>query len=156
MARREPLNERTLAAFLCGDIDVAVLSREVSSATEQVNATQTNVHVRNMSEPFIVSSAMLIRLCDAALALHISPTALRSIAFAIIVSESFEWAEDLVGEVLHDWSAPEVNYELNEANLRQFRSWLAYEQPYSQIKNSDLSIYANGPIVSETRKIPHK
>jgi len=38
---------------------------------------------------------------------------LSTIGFALAASDNFEWdVEDLGGEIIYDWSCPEVNYPL--------------------------------------------
>jgi hypothetical protein len=60
----------------------------------------------------------------------LTPEALNTIAFALQASDAFEWQDEVLGEVLADWSAPEVNFELNAETLNTHRDWLlGYSEP---------------------------
>jgi hypothetical protein len=50
--------------------------------------------------------------------------ALTTIGFALQASDAFEWEDDIISEVPSDWSAPEVNFELNAETLNMHRDWL--------------------------------
>lgn len=94
------------------------------------------VSVQQMSADFTVNREMALRTCNAALAGQLPPEALRLLAFIIITSDHFTWGEDeLLGEILHDWCCPEVNYPLTPAHLVRFRSWLDGSAQYrSKVK----------------------
>ena len=55
---------------------------------------------------------------------RIDPEALNTIGFALQASDAFEWEDEVISEVLSDWSAPEVNFELNAETLNMHRNWL--------------------------------
>ena len=66
----------------------------------------------------------VIRPCDAALSETLSPKSLIAVAFALMASETFWWGDEVISEVLADWSAPEINYPLTAGTLRMHRGWL--------------------------------
>jgi hypothetical protein len=72
----------------------------------------------------------VIRLCEAFLDRALTPEALNTIGFALQASDAFEWEDEVISEVLADWSAPEVNFELNAETLNMHRDWLlGYGEP---------------------------
>ncbi len=133
------MNEETIVAFLAGRTSADRLEVEATAAVERISASEEIVHVRATPTRFIVGREMLLRLCDAALESRISPHALRIIAFTIISSPAIEWRDALVGEVLHDWSAPEVNWPLTEPNVKQFRRWMTHEDSYPKTEKPEES-----------------
>ena len=106
------------------------LDAEVSSSIREVDAVTHQVEIEYMSGDFCIEPSMLIRLCDATASGQMSRDALRHIAFAIIASDRFKWTAAIVGEVLHDWAAPEINYALSAENMTKFRRWLRGDEPY--------------------------
>jgi hypothetical protein len=57
--------------------------------------------------------------------------ALNTIGFALQASDAFEWEDEVISEVLADWSAPEVNFELSAETLNMHRDWLlGYAEPF--------------------------
>ncbi len=49
-------------------------------------------------------------------------------AFALQASDAFGWEDEVINEVLSDWSAPEVNFELNNETLNMHRDWFLGRQ----------------------------
>jgi len=48
-----------------------------------------------------------------------------------MASDKFTWnEEDVLGDIIADWSCPEINYPLNMDSVSQFRAWLTDEKPY--------------------------
>ncbi len=78
-----------------------------------------------MDRDFTVTRDHMRQLLTAALAGKLNEAELNAIAFTLIASDRFEFNEDeVVIEVLHDWSAPEINYPINNVTLEMHRSWL--------------------------------
>lgn len=74
---------------------------------------------------------MALRVCECAINGQLLPENMRLLAFIIITSEHFAWGDDeLLAEVLYDWSCPEVNYPLTPENLVRFKRWLDETEPY--------------------------
>jgi hypothetical protein len=146
------MRESSIAEFLSGGDTASALNLEASEAIERVDSVQEKVYVEALAEPLLITIPMMLRACQAAIAGNIEPIALRAIAFAMISSPAFEWADDLVARVLHDWSAPEVNYALTHQNLLQFRRWLTREEAYPE--SAELSAVASGGrLLSETTRV---
>jgi hypothetical protein len=64
-------------------------------------------------------------LCDAFLERAIDAESLTTLAFGLMASDHFAWDDEVVSEVLSDWSAPEINFPLNDKTINMHRSWLA-------------------------------
>jgi hypothetical protein len=96
---------------------------------------------------------MLVSVCDAVLSTTLPPQALRTIGFALECSDKFEWdgdADELIANVIADWSCPEINYPLTLENVVRFRAWLAGTEPYPS-KPSQIASY-DEQIISVTKK----
>jgi hypothetical protein len=154
MADRVALNEESLAAFLSGALDPEVLDRETRAATEHLDTFRTRVFIHDMSVPFVVTAAMAVRLCDATINHRLSAESLCILAFAIVGSDRFEWNDEVVAEVLHDWAAPEINYPLTPSNLQRFRRWLLREEPYPETPSPQS--HKPRKVISELAKIPQR
>ena len=109
------------------------------------------VSIEDMEDEFTVTAAMLVRLCDVVLQGELEPDALHSIGFALMASDAFCWdgdEDDVLANVIGDWSCPEVNYPLTLENVKRFRSWLTRSEAYPQKP----TLKAGGNIVSITEK----
>lgn len=125
------MKESTVVAFLAGTIRVDHLVRELVSSEERLDGVSTEVSVEEMGTDFLITRDMTLHLCDSALAGTLPPHALKLLAFVIVTSDRFTWgADEIVGEILYDWSCPEVNYSLTAESLVLFRSWLDGTVPY--------------------------
>lgn len=89
-----------------------------------MSAARERVQIVDMKEPFSLTRLHLVSLCDAFIGGRISPDALKTIGFALLASDTFDWDDDVISEVLSDWSVPEVNYELTAESIRVHREWL--------------------------------
>src|SRR6266700_942529 len=88
---------------------------------------RSRVRIEDMDESFTVTRPMLIAVCDAVVAGSLPPQELRTIGFALESSDKFEWdgdADELVADVIADWSCPEINYPLTVENVARFRAYL--------------------------------
>jgi hypothetical protein len=122
------MKEATIRDFFLGAAPLARLEAEARAAVEPVGRNSRRVHIQDLppGEEVTVTGDMLVRLCDAVLAGSLPASTLETVAFAIVASDHFRWddSEELIGRVLYDWAAPEINFELTPANLRMFRDWL--------------------------------
>jgi hypothetical protein len=122
------VKEATLRDVLRGMAPADTLAAEVHESVEFLSGSSRRVHIEDLpaGQQVTITPEMLVRLCDAFLAGTVSGTALEITAFAILASDHFHWSDedDVVARVLHDWAAPEVNWELTPANVRMFRDWL--------------------------------
>src|SRR5947208_1805352 len=125
------MQEATLREFFLGRALAAELARQLPGSTSRSDVGVTSLHVIPMEGDFDVTSEMAVMLCDAALRGELKPEELETIAFAIVGSDHFCFeGETVLGEVLHDWAAPEINYPLTPENLRRFKRWLENVEAY--------------------------
>ncbi|MGE5113965.1 MAG: hypothetical protein ACM3JB_24145 [Acidobacteriaceae bacterium] len=126
------MREQKLRDFFEGKASATELARDVEGSTSTTGMF-SKVSIEDMTEAFTVSSGMVVRLCDAVLSGDLPASDLRTIGFALQASDKFEWdgdEDEVLAEVISDWSAPEINYPLTADNVRKFRAWLAREEPY--------------------------
>jgi hypothetical protein len=125
------MNESTIAAFLAGNIDAERLASEVRDSERKVDPITTAVTVAEMKSEFVISKTMALRLCDAVSDGTLPSEVLRTVAFVIIGSDHLTWGDDeLLGEIMWDWSCPEVNLALSPENMTRFRKWLEGTERY--------------------------
>jgi hypothetical protein len=141
------MNAEILRNFFEGKGTARELREDLVGTTEQVGHDSFRHHMTDLGEDFTVSSAHLVRLCDAVLAGDLDPQRLAEIGFALIASDHFHWDSEspegeIVGETIHDWSAPEVNFALTSRTVEKFRHrLLTGESKFTRDDRSD----HNGP-----------
>jgi hypothetical protein len=118
------MREMTLKQFFLGEISAEVLARDVDGSVVQIDSVTSSVRIEDMRGHFVVEREHVVKLCDATVSRELPPESLSAITFALFASDAFEWDDDVMSEVLADWSAPEINYPLNEQTLAMHRSWL--------------------------------
>ena len=69
----------------------------------------------------------LLTLCNDVLEKRLAPDYLNDIAKMLQDTDSFEWDDDKVTEVLYCWLEPEENIPLNLESTQQFVRWLTGE-----------------------------
>jgi hypothetical protein len=127
------MRERILRDFFEGRATAAELARDVAGSTKQTSERASIVSIEDMDDEFPVTSDLTIKLCDAVLVGELPPDALETIGFALIASEKFSWdgdSDEVLAEVIADWSCPEINYPLTLENVERFRAWLMRSEPY--------------------------
>ena len=147
------MRERVLRDFFEDKATTAELARDVAGSISQKNHKLSVVSVEDMTEEFKVCAAMLVHLCDVVLQGELEPDALHAIGFALMASDTFCWdgdEDDVLANVIADWSCPEVNYPLTLENVRRFRAWLTRSEPYPQKP----ALKKGGNIISVTEKKP--
>jgi hypothetical protein len=145
------MRERVLRDFFEDKVTAAELARDVAGSMSQKAQKISVVSIEDMDEEFTVTAPMLVRLCDVVLHGELQPEALHSIGFALVASDAFCWdadQDDILAEVIADWSCPEVNYPLTVENVQRFRAWLTRSEPYP----SKPPLRTGGNIVSVTEK----
>lgn len=144
------MREEVLAGFFNGTTTAARLASDLSGSEVRVSDIESFVKIEDMQQEFVVTKEMALALCDAVLREELPPSALATIGFALMASEKFTWdAEAVIGEIIADWSCPEVNYALNVANVRKYREWLTGSEPYPERPSV---INGSGRVVSVRRK----
>jgi hypothetical protein len=131
------MKETTLAAYLGHTVDAGGLRAELADAigTNVLNADGNLV--LDLTEEKKIRTTDLLRLCDDYLAGSLGASDLEAIAFFLIGSDHFWWDTDeldgaLVAEVLFDWSAPEINYEITLDTVQRCRGRLVDGCPSRQ------------------------
>lgn len=131
------MRQQVLAAFFAGAASAAELATDLAGAEERVSNIESLIKIKDMQSELVVTREMALRLCDAVLGNELPPTALATLGFALLASDYFVWdGDDVLGEIIADWSCPEVNYALNLENVRRCRAWLAGEEAYPGRSNA--------------------
>lgn len=126
------MREQVLRRFFEGKSSATELAHDIAGSTRR-SGVKVTTSIENMEDDFEVTAAMAVRLCDAVLAEDLPAEALQTIGFALTASDKFQWdgdEDEVLAEVIADWSCPEVNYPLTLENVRRFRTWLMREEPY--------------------------
>jgi hypothetical protein len=145
------MRERVLRGFFEDKVTTAGLARDVADSTSQKSPKVSVTSIEDMDGGFTVAAPMLVRLCDAVLSKELEPEALHTIGFALMASDAFCWdadEDDVLAQVIADWSCPEVNYPLAIENVKRFRAWLTRSEPYPSKSPSG----AGGKVISVTEK----
>jgi hypothetical protein len=127
------MREEVLKRFFLGQIDGAELARDIRGSQKRLGPRHSVIHIDDMKEQLTVTRQMLIKLCDAVISGGLYPDALAIIGFALQASDHFEWDRDkdeLIADVIADWSSPEINYPLTIENIHRFRKWLDGSEQY--------------------------
>jgi hypothetical protein len=146
------MRESVLRDFFLGHIPPAALARDVKGSTKQLTPIESVVEIEDMQGEFAITRPMLVSLCDAVLSGHFPPHELSAIGFTLLASDSFAWDDDLMSEVINDWSCPEINYALTLANVIRFRNWLLGSEPYPS-KPRPEEPQKKGRVISMTKKV---
>ena len=147
------MREEELRRHFLGQRSAAELSEDLRGSMLVIDQVHSSVQIVDMKESYSLTRFDLVNLCDAFIKGHISPDALETIGFALMASDTFDWDDDVISEVLSDWSAPEVKYELNAVTIRVHRQWLMgnVEPPRREFKDLDAR---TGRLVSVRSKTP--
>lgn len=146
------MREDTLRRFFVGDVGIDRVAEDVSDAVTRLDHVKLTIAIEDMEEMFPLTREHVALLCDAKLSNALNSEALSAVAFALIASDHFEWDDDVISEVLQDWSCPEINPPLNDSTLRMHRDWLSgvADPPMRPSLSSGAPV---GRLVSETRKV---
>jgi hypothetical protein len=118
-----------------GEASVSQLAKDISGSVVKVDDLQSEIRIADMQGSLTLRRDHVIRLCEAFLDRALPPEALTTIGFALQASDAFEWEDEVISEVLSDWSAPEVNFQLNAETLNMHRDWLlGFREP--PVRNS--------------------
>jgi hypothetical protein len=118
------MREEELRRFFAGETPVSQLAKDINGSVVKIDDLQSEIRIADMRGSFLLQRDHVIKLCEAFLDRALTPEALTTIGFALQASDAFEWEDDVISEVLSDWSAPEVNFELNAKTLNMHRDWL--------------------------------
>jgi hypothetical protein len=124
------MREEELRRYFMGEASVSQLAKDISGSVVKIDDLQSEIRIADMQGSFSLQRDHVIRLCEAFLDRALTPEALTAIGFALQASVAFEWEDEVISEVLSDWSAPEVNFALNAETLNMHRDWLlGYGEP---------------------------
>jgi hypothetical protein len=123
------MHEGTLRDFLTGGVTAEVLRQDLAGTVEKLGDKMYRHHIVSLEGEFHVNASHLVRVCDSVLSGGLDPADLETIGFCIVASDYFYWDDDTpeaerVGETLHDWASPEINYPLTLETVRLFRERL--------------------------------
>jgi hypothetical protein len=123
------MKEKTLKDFFEGYITAYDLADDLSDIKDRKNFDIADYYVRDLKEEYEITSECLIKICDAVLNGTIVPNLLEAIGFCLIASDYFSWDGDTpdgfkVSEITSWWSAPKINYQLNEESVKKFKQFL--------------------------------
>jgi hypothetical protein len=118
------MREIILKKFFLEEVTAQSLEEDISGSVIREDAVVSTVKIEDMEDEFQLLRKHLIRLSDAVLSRTLLPESLSTVAFAIIASDTFVWDDNVISEVVHDWSCPEINYPLTPETLTMHRSWL--------------------------------
>jgi len=125
------MREIVLRDFFLGLATPVDLAQDVRASTKKLGPISFVVEIEDMEREFSVTREMLVSLCDAVLSGQLPAQELSAIGFALASSETFAWdTEDVVDDVIHYWSCPEINYPLTLENVHCFRQWLLHPETH--------------------------
>ena len=146
------MREDTLKRFFVGDLAIDCVAEDVSDAVTRLDRVKSTIAITDMDEMFALRREHIVLLCDVKLSNALTSEALSTIAFALLASDHFEWDDDVISEVLRNWSCPEINVPLTDSTLRMHRDWLSgvANPPARPVFRS---APPTGRLVSEKRKV---
>jgi hypothetical protein len=145
------MREEVLKQFFLGNIHGAQLQEDLRNTVRQLDSLVSDVRIEDMKASFQVRREHLIALCDAVADGSLQPDSLEPMGFALMASDAFEWEDELMSEIIADWSSPEINYPLNLSTVEQFKRWLTGKEPYPERPMSNRS-QPQDRLISLTRK----
>ncbi|HEX6496188.1 MAG TPA: hypothetical protein VF018_11935 [Acidobacteriaceae bacterium] len=120
------MRENALRQFFSGDLSANQLALEAAASVKKVGPRETNIDIEDMTSSFSLTRKEVLLLCEAGLHGELPGESITAIAFMLLASDHFEWDGDdeIISEILNDWSCPEVNYPLRPATFQMHRHWL--------------------------------
>jgi hypothetical protein len=128
------MREEALKQFLTGNLSTRQLAAEAIASIKKLGPIEENIEIEDMTSDHAIGREHVLLLCDAGLRDELPAEAITAIAFMLLASDRFEWDwnDDVIPEVLNDWSCPEVNRALIPATFRMHRRWLSGEEAFPQ------------------------
>jgi hypothetical protein len=151
------MREQVLRQFFEAKSTAAELARDVAGSTKKTSPITSVISVEDMDDDFMVTTDMAVALCDAVLRGDLPADGLHAIGFALMASDRFQWdgdKDEILADVISDWSCPEINYPLTVENVRRFRAWLTRAEPYPA-KPTRNSSHGNLVSVTEKKSVRH-
>jgi hypothetical protein len=129
------MHEEVLRRFFEGTVTATELARDLANSVRQTGPISSDVVIVNMQDDFPVLPEHAVKLCDAVLDRELPAPSLAAIGFALMASDKFYWdgtGNEVLANVIADWSCPEIGDPLNEENVKRFRAWLLHIDPYPE------------------------
>jgi hypothetical protein len=138
------MREEELRRYFLGEGSVGELAQDLRGSVTSTDLCST-IRIADMQGSHGLIRHHVLMLCDAFLERALTPEDISAIAFALLASDHFEWDDDVISEVLADWSAPEINFELNDETIKMHRGWLlgSSEPPSRRVVESSPTADAN-------------
>lgn len=146
------MREQVLRQFFEAKSTAAELARDIAGSTKKTSPITSVTSVEEMDDNFMVTTDMAVALCDAVIRGDLPADGLHTIGFALMASDRFQWdgdKDEVLADVIADWSCPEINYPLTVENVQRFRAWLIRTEPYPTKPTQNPS---RGNLVSVTEK----
>jgi hypothetical protein len=120
------MREEALKQFFAGDLSASQLAIEAMASIKKIGSRETTVEVEDMALTYSINRENMLAFCDAGINRTLPGEAVTAIAFMLIASDHFEWDGDdeMISEILSDWSCSEVNYPLTPTTFQMHRRWL--------------------------------
>jgi len=120
------MREDALKQFFIGDLSVNQLAMHAMASIKKIGPRETTIEIEDMASIYSINRENMVVLCNAGADGTLPGEAISAIAFMVIASDHFEWDGDdeMISEILSDWSCPEVNYPLNASTFQMHRRWL--------------------------------
>ena len=118
------MREEELRRYFQDEVNVSELTLDLQGSVVQVDDLSSIIRIADMQETFLLARQHVIKLCNAFQERALNADELSTIAFALLASDAFEWDDEVISEVLSDWSAPEINFVLNDETMSMHRGWL--------------------------------
>lgn len=147
------MREEELKRYFVGEATVDELANELRGSIVELGNLASAVRIADMDGTFELNRHHLIMLCNAINQKHLQAEALSAIAFALLASDAFEWDDEVISEVLSDWSAPEINFELNTETISMHREWLTSSIMPAQYRMAVKAVEGAPRLVSIRSKI---
>jgi hypothetical protein len=148
------MREEALKQFFTRSLSASQLAAEASASIKKLGHITESIEIEDMASNYVISRAEVLSLCDAAEREELSAEAVVAIAFMLLVSDRFEWDSDdeVIPEVLNDWSCPEVNYPLIPVTFQMHHRWLSGEEAIPEkLQSKDVT---RGKLISVRWKCP--
>jgi hypothetical protein len=147
------MREDVLRLYFAGDIPVRTLAEDLRDAVTHLDHIRSTIAIEDMQQDLVVRRNHILMLCDAFFASTLDAEALNTIAFALLASDRFELDGDdePLLEVVHDWSAPEINFPLNEGTVSMHRRWLTGDESPPNRPSAAPSSAAGGVVSIRTK-----
>lgn len=147
------MREEELRRYFAGRTTVEELDADLRGSVIELGDRVSAVQIADMTDTFELTRQHLIMLCEAMIRNILEAEALSTIAFALLASDTFHWEDEVVSEVLSDWSAPEINFALSLQTINMHREWLVSSIMPVQYRSAMTNIEGTSHLLSIRSKV---